>query len=59
MKWLKEIYSLFVDDPRLALLALVVLVVSALLAHLGIRTGSGLMIFLGVSVSLWYSVRRN
>lgn len=59
MKWLKKIWSLFVDDPKLALLALVALAVGAILAHSGIRQVAGFVIFLLVSLSLFISVRSN
>ncbi len=59
MKWLKQIYGLFVDDPKLALLALVALAISGLLVKAGVRTAAGLAIFLIVSGSLWYSTRHN
>ncbi|MDA8205625.1 MAG: hypothetical protein M0Z36_06105 [Thermaerobacter sp.] len=59
MKWLKEVYDLFVDDPRLALLSLVALAVALVVAKLGARTAAGLAIFLVVAGSLWYSTRRD
>lgn len=37
MKWLKEVYGLFVDGPKLAILALVALVISLLLSESGPR----------------------
>lgn len=59
MKWLKEVYGLFVDDPKLAILALVALAVALVLAKVGARTAAGLAIFLIVSGSLWYSTRHD
>lgn len=57
MKWLKEVYDLFVDDPKLALLALVALAAALIIAKAGARTAAGLVIFLVVAGSLWYSTR--
>ncbi len=59
MKWLKEVYSLFVDDPKLAVLALIALVVALVLVKLDQRSAAGLAIFLVVSGSLWYSTRHD
>lgn len=59
MKWLKEVYSLFVDDPKLAVLALLALLVALVLAKLGAHSAAGLAIFLVVSGSLWYSTRHD
>jgi len=59
VKWLKEIYELFVDDPILALMALVALAVALVLAKLGAPSIAGLAIFLVVAGSLWLSVRRD
>lgn len=55
MKWLKEVYDLFVDDPILALVALVALAIALVLAKVGIRQVAGLAIFLVVGAGLWYS----
>lgn len=59
MKWLKEVYDLFVDDPILAILSLVALFIAWILTRVDVRTGAGLAIFLIVAASLWYSTRRN
>ena len=59
MKWLKEVYSLFVDDPKLAVLALIALVVALVLVKLDQRSAAGLAIFLVVSGSLWCSTRHD
>jgi len=59
MKWLREVYDLFVDDPKLALLALVALVVALVLSRVGARSAAGLAIFLVVAGSLWYSTRHD
>ena len=59
MKWLKEVYGLFVDDPTLAILALVALAVAFGLARLGAKAEAGLAIFLVVAGSLWYSTRHD
>lgn len=57
MKWLKELYDLFVDDLTLAILALVALAIGLIVAHLGAKEAAGLAIFLVVSGSLWYRTR--
>ncbi len=57
MKWLKEVYDLFVDDPKLAILALVALAIALIVAHAGAPEAAGLAIFLVVAGSLWYSTR--
>jgi hypothetical protein len=57
MKWLKEVYDLFVDDPKLAILALVALVIALIVAHAGAPEAAGLAIFLVIAGSLWYSTR--
>lgn len=57
MKWLSEVWGLFVDDPNLAALTLIALAVGAVLAHAGLRQWAGLMVFLIVVSSLWYSIR--
>ncbi|NMP21271.1 hypothetical protein [Sulfobacillus harzensis] len=57
MKWLKEIYDLFVDDPKLAILALAALAIGLIIAKAGARSVAGLVIFLIVAGSLWYSTR--
>jgi hypothetical protein len=59
MKWLKEVYDLFVDDPKLAVLALVALAIALVLAHVGAKAVAGLAIFLVVAGSLWYSTRHD
>lgn len=59
MKWLKEIYDLFVDDPKLAILALVALAVALVVVKVGAKTAAGLAIFLVVAGSLWYSTRHD
>ncbi len=57
MKWLKEVYDLFVDDPKLAILALVALAIALIVAHAGAPEAAGLAIFLVIAGSLWYSTR--
>ncbi len=57
MKWLKEVYDLFVDDPKLAILSLVALLIALIVAHAGAKEAAGLAIFLVVAGSLWYSTR--
>ncbi|NMP23179.1 hypothetical protein [Sulfobacillus harzensis] len=57
MKWLKEVYDLFVDDPKLAILVLVALAIGLIVARAGAKEAGGLAIFLVVAGSLWYSTR--
>lgn len=57
MKWLKETYDLFVDDPKLALLTLVALVIAVVVVHVGAKEVAGLAIFVVVAGSLWYTTR--
>lgn len=57
MKWLEEVWGLFVDDPIMAILALVALAVGTLLAVLGIKEVAGLIMFLVVAAGLWYTTR--
>lgn len=57
MKWLKEVYDLFVDDPKLAIFVLVALAIGFIVAKAGARSVAGLIIFLVVAGSLWYSTR--
>lgn len=59
MKWLKEVYDLFVDDPKLSLLVLVALAVALVIAKAGAKGAAGLAIFLIVAGSLWYSTRHD
>ncbi|PSR22288.1 MAG: hypothetical protein C7B45_07200 [Sulfobacillus acidophilus] len=59
MKWLKEVYDLFVDDPKLSLLVFVALAVAVIVARAGAKTAAGLAIFLIVAASLWFSTRHD
>ncbi len=59
MKWLREVYDLFVDDPKLAVLSLVALAIAFLIAKAGAKSAAGLAIFLVVAGSLWYSTRHD
>ncbi len=59
MKWLKEVYDLFVDDPKLSILALSALTMAFVIARAGAKGTAGLAIFLVVAGSLWYSTSRN
>lgn len=52
MKWLEEVYGLFVDDPKLALMALVSLAVAAVLGLLGEGRLAGLVLVVLIAVSL-------
>jgi len=57
MKWLKEIWDLFVDDGPLALIAILTLGVAVIVAHLGRPNWAGVVIFLGVAGGLWWRTR--
>ncbi len=59
MKWVQEVWGLFVDDPRLAGLSLLALGVGFALARAGIREFAGLAVFLLVTAGLWLSVRHD
>ncbi len=59
MKWIREVYDLFVDDPKLAVLSLVALAIAFLIAKAGAKSAAGLAIFLVVAGSLWYSTRHD
>lgn len=57
MKWLKGFYDLFVDDPKLAVLALVALAIGMGVVQAGAKEVGGLAIYAVVSGALWYSTR--
>ncbi len=57
MKWIKEVYDLFVDDPKLAMLALVALAIALVVVHVGAPEVAGLAIFAVVAGALWYTTR--
>lgn len=59
MKWLEEVYGLFVDDPKLALMALVSLAVATVLALLGEGRIAGLVLVVLVAASLMVSTARD
>ena len=58
MKYLEEIYGLFVDDPWLALTALAGLLLAGLLAVMGFKTTAGLFLVIVLVIGLALSVRR-
>ncbi len=55
MKWLEEVYGLFVDDPRLALMALISLAVATVVSLLGAGWLAGLVLVVLVAASLMVS----
>ncbi len=57
MKWLQQVYDLFVGDPKLAILSLAALVIALVVAQAGAKEVAGLVIFVVISGSLWYSTR--
>lgn len=59
MKWLEEVYGLFVDDPKLALMALVSLAVATVLALLGEGRIAGLVLVVLVAASLMVSTAKD
>ncbi|MGC8487366.1 MAG: hypothetical protein ACP5QO_03970 [Clostridia bacterium] len=58
MKYLEEIYGLFVEDPLLALMGLLALGAGALVAHLGLHLLGGLIEVIVIIVGLVWSVRK-
>ena len=60
MKWLEEVYGLFVDDPKLVLMAVVSLAVAlAVGVGLGWHKLAGAILFLMISGSIFVSVERH
>ena len=59
MKWLREIWGLFVDDWRLAWQAVASLAIGALVAALGLKYLAGLVMFVLLAGALALSVRRD
>lgn len=59
MKWLREIWGLFVDDWHLAWQALASLAIGALVAALGLKYLAGLVMFVLLAGALAWSVRRD
>lgn len=59
MKWLNEVYGLFVDDPKLVLMALVSLAVALALGAIGLHTIAGFVLFLLIAGSIVVSVERH
>lgn len=56
MKYLEEVYGLFVEDPLLAIMGLVALAAGALVAHLGLRILGGLIEVAVIVAGLIWSV---
>ncbi len=59
MKWFKEVWGLFVDDPLLAILGLVALAAGSVAARMGAQDWSGFVIFVVIVVAMTLSVRRD
>ena len=59
MKWLKKVYGLFVEDPKLAVMALASLVVATLIGATGLHQLAGLILFVLIAGSILVSVERN
>jgi len=59
VKWLKEVYFLFVDDPKLVLMAFVSLAVALALSSLGWHEVAGAVLFVLVAGSILVSVERH
>ncbi|MHB1612218.1 MAG: hypothetical protein ACYCT0_11090 [Sulfobacillus sp.] len=59
MKWIAEVWGLFVDDPILALLGVVSLAVGFFLSHMGYSDVAGLAMFVVIVAAMAISVRRN
>jgi hypothetical protein len=58
MKYLEEVFGLFVEDRLLAVMGLVALAVGALVAHLGLHVLGGLVEVAVIVVGLIWSVRK-
>ena len=59
MTWIKKVWGLFVDDPLLALLALIALAAGSVAATIGAGDWAGLIVFLVIVVAMTVSVRRD
>ena len=59
MKWLNKVYRLFVDDPKLVLMALVSLAIALALGAAGLHQLAGLILFLLIAGSVLVSVERH
>ncbi len=59
MKWLKKVYGLFVEDPKLAVMALVSLAVATIVGATGLHQLAGLALFVLIAGSILVSVQRN
>ncbi len=59
MKWLSEVYGLFVDDPKLVLMAFVSLALALLLGSLGMHRLAGAVLFVLLAGSIFVSVERH
>lgn len=57
MKWFKGVYDLFVDDPKLAMMALAALAIGLVVVKAGAKEVGGLAIYSVVSGGVWYSTR--
>jgi hypothetical protein len=58
MKYLEEVFGLFVEDKLLAVMGLVALAAGALVAHLGLHLLGGLLEVVVIVIGLVWSVRK-
>jgi hypothetical protein len=59
MKWVQEVWGLFVDEPIMALLAVVSLGIGLLLSKIGLNSIAGLAMFLVIAIAIGISVHRD
>jgi hypothetical protein len=59
MKWIEEVWGLFVDEPVLALLGIVSLAVAFIISRLGYHDLAGLAMFATIVVAITISLRRD
>jgi len=59
VKWLREVYGLFVDDPKLVLMAFVSLAVALVLSSFDWHELAGAVLFVLVAGSIFVSVERH
>ncbi len=58
MKYLEEVFGLFVEDKLLAVMGLGALAAGALVAHLGLHLLGGLLEVVVIVIGLVWSVRK-
>jgi hypothetical protein len=59
MKWIEEVWGLFVDEPVLALLGVVSLAVAFIISRMGYHDLAGLAMFVIIVVAMAISLQRD